>query len=84
MYAWVYKQYNKEANVKSIVIIARNKNDENGRDTDWKLSEMYREITNGYIEQFGGMNVLPKALFFHIDMISFDGKDMSVFEKIDW
>lgn len=49
MYAWVYRQYNKEADVKSIVIIARNKNDENGRDTDWKLSEMYREITNGYI-----------------------------------
>ena len=42
------------------------------------------EITNGYIEQFGGMNVLPKALFFHIDMISFDGKDRSVFEKIEW
>ena len=42
------------------------------------------EITNGYIEQFGGMNVLPKALFFHIDMISFDGKDLSVFEKIEW
>lgn len=49
MYAWVYKQYNKEADVKSIVIIARNKNDENGRDTDWKLSEMYREMTNGYV-----------------------------------
>lgn len=49
MYAWVYKQYNKEANVKSIVIIARNKNDENGRDTDWKLSEMYRDITNGHV-----------------------------------
>lgn len=42
------------------------------------------EITNGYIEQFGSMNVLPKALFFHIDMISFDGKDLSVFEKIEW
>lgn len=49
MYAWVYKQYNKEANVKSIVIIARNKNDGNGKDTDWKMSEMYREITNGYV-----------------------------------
>ena len=42
------------------------------------------EITNSYIEQFGSMNVLPKSLFFHIDMISFDGKDMSVFEKIEW
>ena len=42
------------------------------------------EITNGYIEQFGSMNVLPKSLFFHIDMISFDGKDLSVFEKIEW
>lgn len=42
------------------------------------------EITNGYIEQFGSMNVLPKSLFFHIDMISFDGKNMSVFEKIEW
>ena len=42
------------------------------------------EITNGYIEQFGGMNVLPKTLFFHIDMILFDGKNQSVFEKIEW
>ena len=42
------------------------------------------EITNSYIEQFGSMNVLPKTLFYHIDMISFDGKDLSVFEKIEW
>lgn len=42
------------------------------------------EITNGYIEQFGSMNVLPKTLFFHIDMISFDGKNLGVFEKIEW
>jgi hypothetical protein len=28
--------------------------------------------------------VLPKTLFFHIDMISFDGKNLSVFEKIEW
>ena len=42
------------------------------------------EITNGYIEQFGSMNVLPKILFFHIDIISFNGKDLSVFEKIEW
>ena len=42
------------------------------------------EITNGYIEQFGSMNVLPKSLFFHIDMISFDEKNVSVFEKIEW
>ena len=42
------------------------------------------EITNSYIEQFGSMNVLPKSLFFHIDMISFDEKNVSVFEKIEW
>lgn len=42
------------------------------------------EITNSYIEQFGSMNVLPKTLFFHIDMISFDEKNVSVFEKIEW
>lgn len=42
------------------------------------------EITNTYIEQFGCMNVLPKSLFFHIDMISFDEKNVSVFEKIEW
>jgi len=30
------------------------------------------------------MNVLPKTLFFHIDMILFDGKNQSVFEKIEW
>lgn len=42
------------------------------------------EITNSYIEQFGSMNVLPKSLFFHIDMISFDEENVSVFEKIEW
>lgn len=42
------------------------------------------KITDGYIETFGKVNVLPKTLFFHIDMISFDGKDLSVFEKIEW
>ena len=42
------------------------------------------EITTAYIEQFGGMNVLPRSLFFHIDMILFNGKDVSVFEKIEW
>lgn len=42
------------------------------------------EITNTYIEQFGSMNVLPKSLFFNIDMISFNEKDVSVFEKIEW
>ena len=42
------------------------------------------EITNSYIEQFGSMNVLPKSLFFHIDMILFDEKNVSVFEKIEW
>lgn len=42
------------------------------------------EITNRYIEQFGSMNVLPKSLFFRIDIISFDEKNVSVFEKIEW
>ena len=42
------------------------------------------EITNNYIEQFGSMNVLPRSLFFGIDMILFDEKNVSVFEKIEW
>ena len=49
LYAWAYRQYNKEANVKSIVIIARNKNKENPVDIDWKLTEMYIEKTEGPI-----------------------------------
>lgn len=41
-------------------------------------------ITEGYIEQVAGFGVLPTALFNGIDMISFDEKDVSVFEKIEW
>lgn len=41
-------------------------------------------ITEGYIEQVAGFGVLPSALFKGIDMISFDEKDFSVFEKIEW
>lgn len=42
------------------------------------------DITEGYIEQVAGFGVLPTALFNGIDMISFDEKDVSVFEKIEW
>lgn len=42
------------------------------------------EITEEYIEQLAGFGVLPKNLFKGIDMISFDEKDYSVFEKIEW
>lgn len=41
-------------------------------------------ITEGYIEQVAGFGVLPNTLFNGIDMISFDEKDLSVFEKIEW
>lgn len=41
-------------------------------------------ITEGYIEQVAGLGVLPTTLFKGIDMISFDEKDFSVFEKIEW
>ena len=41
-------------------------------------------ITEGYIEQVAGFGVLPNTLFNGIDMISFDEKDASVFEKIEW
>lgn len=41
-------------------------------------------ITEGYIEQVAGFGVLPNTLFNGIDMVSFDEKDYSVFEKIEW
>lgn len=41
-------------------------------------------ITEGYIEQVAGFGVLPSTLFNGIDMISFDEKNVSVFEKIEW
>jgi hypothetical protein len=41
-------------------------------------------ITEGYIEQVAGFGVLPNTLFSGIDMISFDEKNVSVFEKIEW
>lgn len=41
-------------------------------------------ITEGYIEQVAGFGVLPNTLFKGIDMILFDEKNLSVFEKIEW
>lgn len=41
-------------------------------------------ITEGYVEQVASFGVLPYTLFNGIDMISFDEKDFSVFEKIKW
>lgn len=41
-------------------------------------------ITEGYIEQVAGFGVLPHTLFDGINMIKFDEKDFSVFEKIEW
>ncbi len=41
-------------------------------------------ITDGYIEQVAGFGVLSNTLFKGIDMISFDEKNVSVFEKIEW
>lgn len=41
-------------------------------------------ITEGYIEQVAGFGVLPTTLFNGIDMILFDEKNLSVFEKIEW
>ena len=41
-------------------------------------------ITEGYVEQVATFGVLPATLFNGIDMISFDEKDFSVFEKIEW
>lgn len=41
-------------------------------------------ITERYVEQVASFGVLPNTLFNGIDMISFDEKDYSVFEKIKW
>ncbi len=41
-------------------------------------------ITEGYVEQVASFGVLPNTLFNGIDMISFNEKDYSVFEKIKW
>ena len=41
-------------------------------------------ITEGYIEQVAGFGVIPNTLFNGIDMISYDEKNVSVFEKIEW
>lgn len=41
-------------------------------------------ITEGYVEQVAGFGVLPSTLFNGIDMITFDEKDYSIFEKIKW
>ncbi len=41
-------------------------------------------ITEGYVEQVAGFGVLPCTLFNGIDMISFDERDFSIFEKIEW
>ena len=41
-------------------------------------------ITEGYVEHVASFGVLPTTLFNGIDMISFDEKDFSVFEKIEW
>ena len=41
-------------------------------------------ITEGYVEQVASFGVLPNTLFNGIDMILFDEKDYSVFEKIKW
>ena len=47
----------------------------------------YKEvpITDGYIENLAGtFNLIPEPLFRGIDINSFDEKDLSVFEKIEW
>lgn len=41
-------------------------------------------ITEGYIEQVASFGVLPNTLFNGIDIILFDEKNYSVFEKIKW
>ena len=48
-------------------------------------SSVYNDepITNEYVEQASRW-FLPKTLFDKIDMITFDEKDYSVFEKIEW
>jgi hypothetical protein len=41
-------------------------------------------ITESYVEQVASFGVLPNTLFNGIDMVLFDEKDYSVFEKIEW
>lgn len=41
-------------------------------------------ITDVNIEKLAEMGVIPQKLFFGIDMITFDEKDFSAFEKIEW
>lgn len=41
-------------------------------------------ITEAYIEQVANFGVLPDMLFNGIDMITFDEKDYSVFDKVVW
>lgn len=41
-------------------------------------------ITEGYMEQVASFGVLPPSLFSGIDMITFDQRDYTVFEKIEW
>lgn len=43
-----------------------------------------KSITEEYIELLGKAYILPTTLFEGIDMISFDEKNFSVFEKIEW
>lgn len=41
-------------------------------------------ISVNYIENCAEFGVLPRSLFFQIQMIEYDEKDVSVFEKIEW
>lgn len=41
-------------------------------------------ITEGYVEQVANLGVLPPSLFSGIDINSFDERDFTVFEKIEW
>lgn len=41
-------------------------------------------ITEVYVEQVANFGVLPPSLFSGIDMITFDERDYTVFEKIEW
>lgn len=42
------------------------------------------EIGTEYVEKLSEMSLLPKSLFFEINMIEYDGLDFSAFEKIEW
>ena len=41
-------------------------------------------ITEGYVEQAASFGFLPNTLFNGINMITFDEKDLSILEKIEW